>query len=225
MHVTAVVVAAGKGLRLKSRVSKSLIKIGSRPLIIYSLALLSKHSCIKDIIVVANRQNLEAIRRLIKQYRLKKIKDVVLGGRLRQDSVFNGLKAIGSKTQLILIHDSGRPFIDAKTVSAVIKSAKRYGAAIVGVPVKATIKEVTSEFAVKETLNRDNLWEIQTPQVFKKDLILRAHRKFGNTNVTDDAMLVEKLGSKVKVVLGTYENIKITTPEDLAIARAIARSF
>jgi 2-C-methyl-D-erythritol 4-phosphate cytidylyltransferase len=225
MHVTAVVVAAGKGLRLKSRVSKPLIKIASKPLIIYSLAVLSKHSYIKDIIVVANRRNLKQIRKVIKQYRVKKIKDVVLGGKLRQDSVFNGLKAMDSCTQDVLIHDSGRPFIDTKTVSLAIKAAQRYGAAIVGVPVKSTIKRITREATVDETIDRKNLWEIQTPQVFKKSLILKAYKKFGNTNVTDDAMLVEKLGSQVGVVLGTNKNIKITTPDDLMMARAIARGL
>ena len=232
MYVTAIVLAAGKGLRLKSKISKPLIKIDSKPLIIYSLNTLSRHPYIKDIVVVGNRRNLEGIRNRIKQCRINKIKDVVLGGRLRQDSVFNGLRAIANQTGMILIHDAGRPFIDREMVSSVIKAAKKYGCAIVGVPVKATIKEVASDrlpvnskFTVRKTLDRKNLWEIQTPQVFKKELILRAYKKFANADVTDDAMLVEKLGARVSVVLGTYKNIKITTPEDLIIAQAIANNL
>ncbi len=232
MHVTAIVLAAGKGLRLKSKISKPLIKIGSKPLVIYSLNTLSRHPYIKDIVVVGNRRNLQDIRNKIKQYRISKIKDVVLGGRLRQISVFNGLRATDKQTDMVLIHDAVRPFIDKDTVSSVIKTAKSSGAAIAGVPVKATIKEVIGyrlsvigELVVKKTLDRSKLWEIQTPQVFKKDLILKAYKKFANIGVTDDAMLVEKLGAKVSVVLGTYKNIKITTPEDLIVAQAIAKKY
>ncbi len=232
MYVTAVVLAAGKGLRLKSKISKPLIKIDSKPLIIYSLNTLSKHPYIKDIIVVANRRNLQDIRNKIKQYRIDKIKDVVLGGQVRLASVVNGLRAIDNHTDLVLIHDGVRPFIDRDMVSSVIKTAKSSGAAIAGVPVKATIKSVkvskcqsVKENIVEKTLDRSKLWEIQTPQVFRKDLILKAYDKFGDIDVTDDAMLVEKLGAKVSVVLGTYNNIKITTPEDLIIAQAIAKAL
>ena len=233
MYVTAVVLAAGKGLRLKSRISKPLIKIHSQPLIIYSLKTLSKHPDIKDIIAVANRQNLEDICRQIKRYRIDKIKDVVLGGRWRQISVANALRAMDKETDLVLIHDGVRPFIHKEMVSSAIKAAKIYGAAIVGFPVKATIKEVhnlhqsraKSSFIVRKTLNRTNLWEIQTPQVFRKELILKAYDKFGKIHVTDEAMLVEKLGVKVRVVKGACENIKITTPEDLVLAEAIAKKL
>ncbi len=175
MHVTAIVLAAGKGLRLKSKISKPLIKVDYKPLIIYSLNTLSKHPYIKDNIVVGNRRNLQDIRDKIRQYHINKIKDVVLGGRLRKISVFNGLRATDKQARMVLIHDAGRPFIDKETVSAVIKAARRWGAAIVGVPVKATIKKVASHDGgvrrVKETIDRSSLWEIQTPQVCKRDLI------------------------------------------------------
>ena len=231
MHVTAILLAAGKGLRLKSKISKPLIKIDSRPLIIYSLNTLSKHPYIKDIIVVANRRNLQDLRNNIKRFSIDKIKDVVLGGKKRQGSVINGLRAIDNHTDLVLIHDGVRPFIDKDIVSSVIKTAKLYGAAIVGVPVKATIKGVRCQvsgvrakcYTVDKTFNRESLWEIQTPQVFKKDLILKAYNKFGDMDVTDDAMLVEKLGVKVSVVRGAYNNIKITTPKDLVLAEAILK--
>ncbi len=231
-YTSAIVLAAGEGARFKSKISKALIEINSKPVIIYCLNTLSEHPRIRDIILVANAKNLKGIIRKIKQYRIGKIKDVVLGGRLRQDSVINGLKALNPSTDLVLIHDGVRPFINKDTISPTIKAAKKYGAAVVGVPIKATIKEVTrspghqvtSKFIVKRTLKRDSLWEIQTPQVFKKSLILEAYKRFGNREVTDDAALVEKLGAKVKIVMGSYSNIKITTPEDLAIAETILKT-
>jgi len=235
MYVSAIVLAAGQGLRFKSKVPKPLLKINSKPIIIHCLETFSRHSFIKDIILVVNPLNKKGIISSIKQYRIKKIRDIALGGKERQDSVFNALKAIDVKTDLVLIHDGVRPFIDKELVSLVIKEARNCGAAIVGVPVKATIKQVTSisdnrrpktdrrSCVVVQTLNRENLWEIQTPQVFRKEFILKAYEEFGNTEVTDDAMLVEKLGVEVRAVRGSYDNIKITTAEDLVIAEAIAR--
>ena len=239
-YVTAIVLAAGSGLRFKSKTPKPLVKINSQPIIIYCLATLSKHSDISDIIVVVNARSARDIVNKIRQYRITKINRIVEGGLRRQDSLGNGLKAMDRRTELVLIHDGARPFIDRETVSSVIKEASHSGAAIVGVPVKPTIKrvtrslprfrsglpsvarhQVTSNVLVKETLDRRYLWEIQTPQVFKKDLILEAYSKFGKTEVTDDASLVEKLGKRVKIVRGCYSNIKITTPEDLIIAEAI----
>jgi 2-C-methyl-D-erythritol 4-phosphate cytidylyltransferase len=145
---------------------------------------------------------------------------------------------IDSRTDLVLIHDAVRPFICREDVSKVIRVAERYGAAILGVPVKATIKkatclapaspagrQATSEVIVEKTLDRNRLWEVQTPQVFRTDIILKAYEKFGNIDATDDAFLAEKLGITVRVVMGSYFNIKITTPEDLIIAQAISKTL
>jgi len=230
MYVTAIVLAAGRGLRYKAKLSKPLLQINGQPVIIYCLKIISSLSLVRDIIVVANPQNLNRIKNKLKQYRIKKMSKVILGGQKRQDSVRNALEVVDSRADFILIQDGVRPFIDRNTVLEAIKEAKKYGAAIVGVPLKSTIKvvagrrsQVAGNFMVKKTLDRNELWEIQTPQVFKKELILEAYKKFGDAKVTDDAMLVEKLGAKVSVVLGSYQNIKITTPEDLAIAKAIAK--
>lgn len=230
MFVSAIVLAAGKGVRFNSKVQKPLVKIGRRPLVIHSLGVLSNHPLINEIIVVANPFNSPGITKEIKQYRIGKIKTVVLGGRQRKDSVYNGLKAIAKEASLVLVHDGARPFIDSKTLFSVIKTAKKNGAAILGVPVKATIKRaqgpklrIHGDIIVKDTIDRSNLWEIQTPQVFRKDIILKAYDLFRDLEATDDAMLVEKLGFKVSVVLGSYDNIKVTTPEDLVIAEAIAK--
>jgi 2-C-methyl-D-erythritol 4-phosphate cytidylyltransferase len=222
--VSAIVLAAGAGKRLKSAVSKPLIKIGNRAAIIYSLQVLSKHPDIDEIIVVVSASNQKLIRKTVESCFFKKIKNFVLGGNRRQDSVYNGLKAVSFKSDFILIHDAARPFIDNRLVTRVIQAAKRSGAAILGVPVKATIKRIKENGRVDKTLDRNNLWEIQTPQVFKKELILKAYKKFLKDNVTDDAALIEKLGKVVKIVLGSYKNIKITTYDDLMFAQAICRS-
>lgn len=230
MFLSAIVAAAGQGIRLNSDIPKPLLKIGAKPAIIYSLESLCKYSLVKDIIIVANLSNIKGIKQQIKRYKIKKIKDIVLGGKRRQDSVRNGLSAADSRADFVLIHDAARPFIGIEVLPVLIKQAKKYGAAIVGVPVKATIKEVRSlrsmghgSLIVKRTIDRENLWEVQTPQVFKKDLLLEAYDRFGDSDVTDDAMLLEKMGVKVGMVFGSYDNIKITTPEDLIIAQAIAK--
>jgi len=230
--VHAILLAAGRGLRLETAVSKPLLKINHKPIIIYCLEILSGLAEIKDITVVANAQNLKGIIRKVKDYKIKKIKNVVLGGKRRQDSVACGLGKVDPAADLVLIHDAARPCIDAAVVSSVIKQANRSGAAIVGVPVKSTIKKTSKAskrqsikgFLVKETLKRDNLWEIQTPQVFQRDLIFKAYKNCKNIDVTDDASLVERLGKKVSIVRGSYNNIKITTLEDLRLAEAILKS-
>ncbi|MBU1905978.1 MAG: 2-C-methyl-D-erythritol 4-phosphate cytidylyltransferase, partial [Candidatus Omnitrophica bacterium] len=183
-------------MRSKSKISKSLIKINSKPLIFYSLKTLSSLSSIKDIIVVANSRNLKGIINTVSKYRIGKVIRIVCGGKRRQDSAYCGLKAIDRRTDLVLIHDAARPFVNKKTVNALIKEAQRFGAAIAGVSVKATIKSVARRSylvsrtqIVEKTLDRSRLWEIQTPQVFKKNLILKAYKKFNHMDVTDDAML------------------------------------
>ncbi len=221
--LSAIILAAGQSRRLKSAVSKPLVHIGTKPAIVYSLSAFNKHPDVDEIILVLNAKNQGQIAKAIKHYAFKKIRAFVLGGKRRQDSVYQGLKEISLNADWVLIHDAARPFIDQKSITEVIKAARKTGAAILGVPVKATIKSINSCGQVKQTLNRADLWEIQTPQVFKKELILKAYRKYSRSNVTDDAALVEKLKKIVKIVPGSYQNIKITTPEDLLFARTIAR--
>lgn len=220
---SAILLAAGVGKRLNLLVSKPLIKIGKQPAIVYSLKQLNRHPDIDEIIVVVNARNKAAITRSIKPYRFKKIKRLVLGGARRQDSVYNGLKAIDKNSRWVLIHDSARPFIECDAITRVVKQAKKHDAAILGVRPKATIKLFNTNNMMLETLDRDNLWEIQTPQVFSKQLLLKAYGKYAKENFTDDAGLIEKLGSKIKIVLGSYANMKITTGEDLLLAQLIIK--
>ncbi|MFA5287344.1 MAG: 2-C-methyl-D-erythritol 4-phosphate cytidylyltransferase, partial [Candidatus Omnitrophota bacterium] len=240
--LSAIVVAAGKSNRFsrhnkqwfrgkippvagKGKVSKVLAKIDSKPAIYYSLFALNRHPGIDEIIVVASPSNIKAITGITRKYKINKVKKIVLGGKERRDSVLQGLKSLGEDTSHVLIHDGARPLVSSNIISSVIAAAKISGAAVAGVPVKPTIKRVSSGLWVKETVDRGGLWEIQTPQVFLKSIILKAYRKLGGLKVTDDAMLVERIKVKVKLAAGSYSNIKITTPEDLIIAGAILKEI
>jgi len=225
MFVSAIVVAAGRGRRFRGEISKPFLKIKAHPVIIYPLIVLSRHSDIKEIIVVGNPDNIDDLRSIIKKYKVKKVSKVILGGRERQDSVLKGLKETSKDADLVLIHDGVRPFISRGLVNALIKEAHIRKAAILGVPVKATIKLSDKKNYVRKTLDRDYLYEIQTPQVYERKLLLKAYEMYGNKRVTDDAALIEKMGLKVKIVLGDYSNIKITTIEDFLIAKEIAKTW
>ena len=231
MRVEAIVPAAGLGLRLEAGLPKPLVKIAERPILIHTLRALSESRSIRRIILAVNKGCLDKFREVLKRFPVKKRIELVLGGASRRESVENCLKTIDSAANIILVHDAVRPFVSKDLIDRLLKEAKVSPAVICGVPVKATIKRVTGNGLrgtagrVIETLNRKGLWEIQTPQVFQKDLLLKAYVKFKDTPATDDASLVEKLGIKVKVILGSYFNIKITTPEDLVFAKTIVKSF
>ena len=223
MKVAAIVAAAGKGERLKSKVRKPFVALGKEPILLHALRVLDNSNLIGEIIVVAHQADLPKARLLIKKAKLKKFKEIVAGGKRRMDSVKNGLAAISEDADYVIIHDGCRPFIDNKMISSVLDAAGVFGAAIAGVPVKPTIKEVEKGNFVAATLKRETLVDVQTPQAFRKDILLRAYdRAFVEGAIaTDDAALVERLGIKVKVVDGSYRNIKITTPEDLRYAKML----
>ncbi len=229
----AIVASAGLGRRLtrplhaKAGLRKPYLNLLGKPILVHTLQALGNSKDIDSIIVVVNRLDNKRCIRFIKRYKIKKIKTVIAGGRHRFNSVHNGLCVLDKDTDIVLIHDGVRPFIDDGLIRRSINCAKRFGACIVGVPVKATIKKVKTKKAkvkiVEKTIDRKDVWEIQTPQVFKKDLILAAYKKFGGLDITDDSMLAERLGAIVRVIMGSYKNIKITTPEDLVLAREIAK--
>lgn len=239
LKIEAIVPAAGLGLRLKSKIPKPLVLVNDCAIIIRTLLVISSHPAISKIIVLTHRKNLSEIKKIIEKNKIRKVKCIVKGGLTRRQSVGNGLRFLDEDTDFVLIHDGARPFVTRKIISRVVLGAQKYGAAVTGIPLTPTIKMVSAaggsasggkgqglrgkERFVSETLDRRNIWEIQTPQVFKKDLILEAYRRIKDKTATDDAYLVEKLGRKVSVVEGSYFNIKITTPEDLVFAEAIAK--
>lgn len=222
MKITALVPAAGMGLRLKSRLAKPLVEVQKKPILILTLEVLAAHSLIDNIVLVFNREGLLTARDFIEKHKIPKVSCVVAGGATRTESVSCGLSVIDEKTGFVVIHDGVRPFVDKSSITRVIEAAKICGAAVLGVPVKSTIKSVDGDCDVDATLERDRLWEIQTPQVFERALIQEAYQQAGGHAASDDAALVERIGKKVKVVMGSYFNIKITTPEDLVLAEAIA---
>jgi len=230
MKVAAIVAAAGKGKRLKSKIPKPFVALGKDPILLHALRVLDNSSLIGEIILVANQVDFQKARLLLKKAKLKKLKDLVAGGKRRLDSVKNGLAAVSEDADYVVVHDGCRPFIDNRLISSVLDAAQIFGAAIVGVAVKPTIKEIEKGNFVITTLARESLIEVQTPQAFRKDILSRAYEgAFAEgsegaadaVEATDDAALVERLGIKVKVVEGSYRNIKITTPEDLKYAKML----
>ncbi|HOB82682.1 MAG TPA: 2-C-methyl-D-erythritol 4-phosphate cytidylyltransferase [Peptococcaceae bacterium] len=217
--VTALIPCAGQGKRMGGRVSKQFLRINDRPLLAYTLAPFQKHPLIDDIILVTREEDIPFCwEEIVQKEGFSKVSQVVAGGQERQDSVYQGLLALDKETDWVVIHDGARPMISWKTINAVLEAAVEKGAAIVGVPAKDTIKLVNPDLTVQDTPPRELLWHIQTPQVFRKTLVLKAYQEAiaHGWQGTDDASLVEKLGVPVYVVQGEYTNIKITTPEDFA---------
>ncbi len=217
MKTVAIITAAGYGKRMGQ--PKQFIEIGGRPILEWTLAVFENTKVIDEIILVVNAENVERAKKI----KFSKLKQVVAGGSERQNSVYNGLKALPEDAEIVAIHDGARPFVTSEIIEKAVSEVKNHGAVVVGVPVRDTIKQVESrKLRVESTLDRDKMWAAQTPQVFKKDLILRAYLEGNNKHkVTDDAMLVEKLGGSVKMVMGSYRNIKITSPDDLKVAEKI----
>lgn len=226
-HCTAIILAAGRGKRMKSKKKKQFLNIAGKPIVYYALECFERAPFIQDIILVTGEGYVEYCQKnIVEKYGLRKVRKVVAGGKERYDSVYEGLRACG-KTDYVYIHDGTRPFIDQDMLKRALDGAKQMGASVVGMPVKDTIKVADKNHYVLETPERSKLWAVQTPQVFRYKIIKEAHeqmRKKGMEGITDDSMVVEKLGKhRVKMVEGSYENIKITTMDDLFIAEIILR--
>ena len=223
--ITAIVLAAGSGSRMKSKTKKQFMEIKGKPVIWYSLFEFEK-SRVDEIILVTGKEDIDYCKKeIVEKYNLKKIKNVVAGGSERYESVYNGLKEVTGN--IVLIHDGARPLINNEIIERSIEGTIKSDACVVGVPVKDTIKRANKEGYIIDTPNRSELWITQTPQSFKTDLVKLAYKKMkeelekGNTtlNITDDAMVVEEFTTnQVRFVQGDYKNIKVTTPEDIDIA-------
>lgn len=223
-NVIAIVPAAGLGRRLGPGTNKPFHMLLDRPLIVWTIAVLEACKEINEIIPVLKESDMEEGVKLFEGYNLSKVKRIAPGGRERQDSVYSGLKLLGSKTDIVLIHDGVRPIIDKDIVTETINNIEGYDGVIAAVPVKDTIKEI-EDGVVKRTVNRDTLWAIQTPQVFMHDSIIKAYDAAMAEGFysTDDSALVERIGGRVKIVTGSYDNVKITTPEDVYIAELLMK--
>lgn len=221
----ALILAGGRGSRMKAEKSKQYIDVCGRPVLYYTLKKFINNSKIHKIILVIPKDEEEYCRKeVLSKYGLN-VDKIIYGGKERQDSVYNGLKE-AQDSDIVLIHDAARPFVTDSIIEEGIKFAEEYGAASPGVMPKDTIKVQGSDGFSEKTLKRSELVAIQTPQVFKTELIINAHKKIKEENipVTDDTMAAELSGHRVFIYPGDYNNIKITTPEDLILAEYLAES-
>jgi 2-C-methyl-D-erythritol 4-phosphate cytidylyltransferase len=216
-QINLILLAGGTGSRMQSAIPKQFLPLNGKLIIHYSLELFLSIPEIKDIVVVCEPQ----YRHHFTNYPVS----FALPGPRRQDSVFNGLLATLPNTEFVCVHDGARPFITKKNIDDIILAAKEYGAATIGMPIKFTVKECDENLLVKNTPNRANIWEIQTPQVIRYDLLLEGFERVNREGltVTDDVSVVEILGHPVKLVSGSYNNLKITTPEDLSYSEHLVK--
>jgi 2-C-methyl-D-erythritol 4-phosphate cytidylyltransferase len=224
--VTALIPAAGMGKRMGRAVAKQFLPLGDKPMLAHTLLAFQRSSVVDEIIPILSEEDMETcLAAIIEHYHITKVKTLVVGGKERQDSVYNGLQKIGKDTAIVLVHDGVRPFVTHEMIQETAELAKKGECVAVGVPLKDTVKEVGADGIVRATLDRSRLWAIQTPQAFPLKTLRRvydesyAHKMYG----TDDATLVERAGIKVRVIMGSYENIKITTSEDLLLAEEILK--
>lgn len=223
----AIIVAGGKSKRMRKRINKLFLLLNKDPIIYNTLKIFQENKNIKEIVVVVNPDDKNKLKSIVKSNKFDKVKKIVDGGLERQDSVYNGIKAIdkAENDDIIIIHNAANPFVNEETINNSIKAAKKFGAAVVGFPAKDTIK-VVEDSLVKKTINRKYLWQIQTPQAMKYFLAKKAFEiayrdKFYGT---DDASLVERIGGIVKVVYCPRENIKITDQHDLAYSNKLTNA-
>lgn len=222
-----VIVAAGTGSRMKKDINKQFIKLNNKEIVAHTIDKFYNSENIDDIVVVIREDEEEYFNKNIKEkYGFTNIK-VAHGGNERQDSVFNGIKMLKKECDVVLIHDGARPFVTDDIIRRSINEANEHNAIVVGVKVKDTIKVVSDNGNIVDTPNRSYLWAVQTPQVFKYDIITKAYEDAYNNNYygTDDAMLVERIGYNVKMIEGSYNNIKITTQEDLEFGEQILKNI
>jgi len=217
-RASVVVVAAGRSSRMGGQ-DKTFTLLRGIPLIVHTLSHFQSCSMIEDIVLVLSNDNLERGREIVHEQAFTKVSRVTSGGARRQDSVQNGLNAL-RPCQWVMVHDGARPCLDQALLKRGMSAVMETGAAVAGVPVKDTIKTVLPEYLVTGTPARETLWAAQTPQLFRYDLLLKAHQTYAET-MTDDAAMVESLGHPVKMFLGSYENLKVTTPEDLILVEAL----
>lgn len=225
----AIVLAAGRGKRMQSDVAKQYMLVKGKPVLYYSLKAFEDSVADEIILVTAESEITYCKEEIVERYGFHKVVKIVAGGKERYHSVYNGLKAC-EDAEVVLIHDGARPFVDNDIIVRNINMVKEYGACVTGMPVKDTIKIADENGFVKETPRRDLIWMIQTPQTFRYELIRKSYDSFfereeencSRYSVTDDSMMAEIFGGlKVKLVEGSYNNVKITTPEDMMLAETI----
>ena len=224
MKCAAIIVSAGRGHRFMKGQKKQFLPLAGKPVLAHALDPFEGCPLIHSIHLVVGQEDMDyCLREIVEKYAYRKISQIVPGGKLRQDSVRSGIESLAREIDIVLIHDGVRPFVSQGMIEESIHEAKLHKAAVVAVPVKDTIKRASRDRRVLETLDRESLWQVQTPQTFQADVIREAFLRAAEDGFvgTDDASLVERLGIKVRLVPGSYTNIKITTPEDFLLANLL----
>lgn len=221
--VGVVIPAAGQGKRMGASINKQFIQLLGRPILAHTLSLFEESNDVSEIVVVGAQEDLEEIRALVHDHGFRKVASVTLGGKERQESVFAGVKALSPAIQRVAVHDGARPLLTLEELNRFFTEAETFRVAIMGIPIKDTVKRIDPTGRVLETPPRNMLRAVQTPQVFDRALLEEAHQKAAAAGflATDDAGLIEWLEYPVQVLDGSQENIKITTPEDLGFAESI----
>ncbi|GAA0323092.1 2-C-methyl-D-erythritol 4-phosphate cytidylyltransferase [Bacillus carboniphilus] len=221
MSYVVIIPAAGSGKRMNAGKNKLFLSVQEVPIIIHTLRVFDSDETCKGIYLTINPAERDIFQELLTEYKIQKVKRLIPGGKERQDSVYEAVKVI-EEEGIVLVHDGARPFIRTNTIRELVEKAAEKKAAVVAVPVKDTVKRVEN-FQVAETLDRSSLWAAQTPQAFHISLLKRAHEMAERDQFlgTDDTSLVERLGIPVAIIEGEYDNIKLTTQEDLYFAEAI----
>ena len=222
--ISAIIPAGGSGKRMGGRTPKQFLSLGNEPLLAHALRAFERAPSVTEVIlVVPEAERDRALAEVVERYGLKKVTKVVPGGVTRQDSVRHGLREVDGRSDMVVVHDGVRPFVTEELIEASIDAARKHGGAIVAVPMKDTLKEVNVGGHILRTIDRAGFWLAQTPQTFTRALLTDAYRKADADDFhgTDEASLVEHLGQPVAVVQGRWDNIKVTTAEDLIMAEAI----
>lgn len=224
MPYQVIIPAAGQGKRMGAGKNKLLLTLEGVPILIHTLRVFEADAECSGIILAISPSDEQQFKSLLKEYGIHKVSSLVAGGKERQDSVYNGLRTVHSLDGIVLVHDAARPFIKTEIIHKLVEAASKDGGAIVAVPVKDTIKKAENSM-VSETVERSSLWAVQTPQAFRASVLLEAHNKAIREQFigTDESSLVERIPHRVSIIEGDYDNIKLTTPEDLYFAQAILR--
>jgi 2-C-methyl-D-erythritol 4-phosphate cytidylyltransferase len=228
MRTVAIIPAGGAGRRMGGGAPKQFLPLAGIPVLVYTLRAFQHSSFIDEIYLAVPERDIPAVRKgIVEGHGLSKISLVLAGGAERQDSVRNALMHVRDDHDIVLIHDGVRPFVTGELIRRAVTAAAEYGAAAVGLPVRDTVKAVGDAGVVVKTVDREELWLAQTPQAFRRALIFAAYEKAAQEGFsgTDDASLVERAGVSVRMIPGDHDNIKVTTPEDLALGEIIIRRF
>jgi len=225
-RVGVVIAAGGKGVRMGGKLPKQFLLMGRRSVLETTIARFQAFPFVREIVLAVPPLYVQRVRDRLRRRGFAKVTTVVAGGRDRQESVWQGLNAFVRRPDVVLVHDAVRPFVDRSLVDSVVTASRRYGAAVVGTRVRDTVKIEGRPGYYTKTLPRERLWTVQTPQGFRFDLLMKAHRAARESGFlgTDEASLVERIGVQVRIVEGRETNIKITTPGDLILARILQKS-